>query len=94
MTEAEMRKTLNDATDTINGLGRTVAALKAENLKLREDWNRQAKFWNQDTVSYQAEIRKLRAAAQFAHDHLESMDNYSLVSGARHTLAEALKGKE
>lgn len=36
------------------------------------------------------EKKKLREAMQFAVDHLSSMDDYSIVNGAIHSLKEAL----
>lgn len=38
----------------------------------------------------EAENKKLREAMQFAVDHLSSMDDYSIVNGAIHSLKEAL----
>lgn len=52
------------------------------------------RLWLQAMVKYydqlQVENKKLREAMQFAIDHLSSMDDYSIVNGAIHSLKEAL----
>jgi hypothetical protein len=39
-------------------------------------------------------VDKLTEALEFAHKHLESMDNYSVVSGSRHVIEKALAESE
>ena len=52
------------------------------------------RLWLQAMVKYydqlEAENKKLREAIQFAIGHLSSMDDYSIVNGAIHSLKEAL----
>ena len=44
-------------------------------------------------VKLEAENKELREAMQFAVDHLSSMDDYSIVNGATHSLKEALSSE-
>lgn len=45
---------------------------------------------NDQLEKVEAENKKLREAMQFAVDHLSSMDDYSIVNGAIHSLKEAI----
>lgn len=84
-------------TDKANELKRwvdKVMELERERDELDKDFWSMKNDYDKLVESLRAECDRLRGALKFAIQHLESMDGYSLVRGARREMSEALQTKE